>query len=506
MSTSTATSDALTIATTAGRVRGTERRGIRRWMGIPYAAAPVGPLRFRAPQPAPAWEGVRPAENAGPAEPQQGNPLAGGIPKDFPRSEDCLNLNVFAPDGARDLPVLVFIHGGAYRTGTGGVPIYDGTKLAQHGIVVVTINYRLGVFGSMDLRALNGDGIEFDANCTLRDQIAALQWVQHEIAAFGGDPARVTIAGESSGGNSITTLLGTPSARGLFSGAIAQSPHPQTAHAASKKAEHAHELVRRLGLDPAHAARELLRVPAPRLQTVAQQLDDDVTEATPLVAVFSPTLDGDLLPEHPMAAVRAGRASQVPLVIGTNRDESSLFAKSKIPALPTTAERAELLVKGTDEPAWERIRALYGTERPWTDAGGDGVFHVPSIEVAEAHAAHGNPVWMYRFDHASPSMRAIGLGAAHGTELPYLFGTFGSTLGRLITFTDSPRTKRRVHDVLAGSWTSFVRDGAPSHRGWEWPRYEDGDRAVLAIDTVSRVLHDPDADVRRAWSGVTYDY
>jgi para-nitrobenzyl esterase len=505
MSTSTATTDSLTVLTSAGAVRGTTARGVHRWMGIPYAASPVGELRWRAPRPAPPWEGVRPAVDAGPAEPQQGNPFAGGIPTSFPRSEDCLNLNVFAPVDADALPVMVFIHGGAYRTGAGGIPIYDGTRLAQHGVLVVTINYRLGVFGSMDLRALNGDGIEFDANCTLRDQIAALQWVHDEIAAFGGDPGRVTIVGESAGGNSITTLLGTPSAHHLMHGAIAQSPHPQTAHAADKKAEHAHELVRRLGLDPAHAARELLRVPAPRLQTVAQQLDDDVTAATPLVAVFSPTLDDDLLPEHPLAAFRAGRANPVPLVIGTNHDESSLFAKSKTPILPTTPDRVELLVRGTDPGAWDRIRALYAT-RPWTEAGGDGVFQVPSIEVAEAHAAHGNPVWMYRFDHASPSMRAIGLGAAHGTELPYLFGTFGSSLGRLITFTDSPRTKRRVHDVLAGSWTSFVRTGVPEHRGWEWPRYSDGDRAVLAIDTVSRVLHDPDADVRRAWSGVTYDY
>lgn len=511
-----------TVRTSSGAVRGSVHRGVRRWLGLPYAAAPVGPLRFRAPQPVEPWEGVRPATEPGPAAPQKPRPFTGGIATSFPQSEDCLYLNVHSPEsaGAELLPVLVFVHGGAYRSGTGGSPDYDGTPLAALGIVVVTISYRLGAFGSMDLRALDddADGIHFDANCTLRDQVAALAWVRDEIAAFGGDAARVTIAGESAGGNSITTLLATPSARGLVHGAIAQSAHPMTAHTPEKKAEHARMLVERLGLDPAHAGRDLLRVPAARLQAVGEELDDDVTRATPLVAVFSPTIDGDVLPEHPLEAFRAGRANPVPLLIGTNHDESSLFKRSKTAILPTTEARAEQLVAGTDPEAWERIRALYSTEpgagdvrRDWIAAGGDGVFTVPSIDVAQAHAANGHPTWMYRFDHASPLMRLVGLGAAHGTELPYLFAAYGTPLGRIVTGTDTPRVRRRVHRVLAGSWAAFVRDGVPSHAGWTWPRYEvedgaAGARATLCIDTVSHVEHDPDAEVRRAWSGTHYEF
>jgi para-nitrobenzyl esterase len=485
-------------------------------MGVPYAAAPVGDLRFRAPQPVEPWDGVRPAIEPGPAAPQKPRPFTGGIPASFPQSEDCLYLNVVSPPAsAEPLPVLVFIHGGAYRSGTGGSPDYDGTTFAERGVVAVTVSYRLGVFGSMDLRVLNddADGIAFDANCTLRDQVAALAWVRDNIAAFGGDPDRVTIAGESSGGNSVTTLMGTPAARPLFAGAIAQSPHPMTAHTPEKKSEHAHMLVERLGLDPAHAGRDLLRVPAPRLQSVGEQLDDDVTRATPLVAVFSPTIDGDVLPEHPLQAFRGGRANPVPLVIGTNHDESSLFKRSKTAILPTTEDRAHQLVAGTDPAAWDRIRRLYTADpaagkvrRDWVAAGGDGVFHVPSIDVAEAHAANGHPTWMYRFDHASPLMRLVGLGAAHGTELPYLFAAYGTPLGRIVTGTDTPRVRRRVHSVLAGSWSAFVRDGVPSHEGWTWPRYDDADRATLCIDRVSHVERDPDADVRRAWSGTHYEF
>jgi para-nitrobenzyl esterase len=523
--TSTAAAVPLTVRTTAGALRGFRRDGVLRWMGVPYAQPPVGPLRFVAPQPVEPWEGVRPAVEPGAACPQVPHPFTGGIPYAFPQSEDCLYLNVFSPDAADDLPVLVFIHGGAYRSGTSGIAEYDGSALARLGVVVVTISYRLGVFGSMDLRSV-GVG---DANCTLRDQVAALGWVHDEIAAFGGDPSRVTIVGESSGGNSITTLLATPSAREFFHGAIAQSPHPQTAHSADKKAPHARALVDRLGLsdhlaqsdqlaqseqpapDATALGAALRAVPAPRLLAVANQLDSDITAESPLVAAYSPTIDGDVLPEHPLQAMRAGRANPVPLVIGTNHDESSLFKHGKTPVIPNSEPRVELLVAGTDPTAWQRIRGLYGSgrgneRRDWAAAGGDGVFHVPSIEAAEAHASAGNPVWMYRFDHASPLMRAIGLGATHGTELPYLFAAFGTPVARAVTGTDSARTKRRVHEVLAGSWTSFVRDGVPSHRGWVWPRYTTDDRATLAIDMVSRVVHDPDRAVREAWTGVVYDY
>lgn len=507
MTSTLAATDSLIVATASGSVLGAAKAGVRRWMGIPYAAAPVGRLRWRAPQPVEPWEGVRPALEPGPACPQQPHPFTGGISTTFPQSEDCLTLNVFSPRDADRLPVLVFIHGGAYRSGASGIPEYDGSALARRGVVVVTLSYRLGVFGSMDLRALNGDGVEFDANCTIRDQVAALRWVRDEIAGFGGDPDRVTIVGESSGGNAVTTLLATPSARGLFHGAIAQSPHPQTAHTAAKKAPHAEMLAERLGVDRSHAAREMLRVPATRLQSVAAALDRDITAESPLVAAFSPTIDGDVLPEHPLHALRAGRAAAVPLVVGTNKDEYSIFEHGRAPVIPNTEARVRQLVEGTDPAAWARISALYGNGRaPWSAAGGDGVFRVPSIEVAEAHARAGHPTWMYRYDHASPLLRATRLGAAHGTELPYLFGSFRTRVGRIVTGTDVPRVRARIAEVLQGSWVGFVRDGVPSHRGWTWPGYDDERRRTLSIDTVSRVLDDPDRTVRQAWSAVVYEY
>ncbi|WIB63180.1 carboxylesterase/lipase family protein [Curtobacterium sp. MCBD17_040] len=510
MTTPTST-ESLTVRTTGGAVRGVERDGIRRWLGVPYAEPPVGELRWRAPRRVRPWEGVRPAVAPGPAGPQRPHPYTGGIARRFPQSEDCLYVTVTSPTDADGLPVLVFVHGGAYRSGSGGTPDYDGGALARLGVVLVTVSYRLGVFGSMDLRVLGGDGVTFDANCTLRDQIAALGWVAENVAGFGGDPARITVFGESSGGNSVTTLLAAPSARPVLAGAIAQSAHPMTAHSPENKAEHARMLARRLGLDPAHAGRAMRVMPVSRLRTVAEEVDDAVTRESPLVAVMSPTIDGDVLPEHPLAAARAGRTAPVPLVIGTNHDEASLFKHARTPILPNTRERVERLVAGTDPEAWQRIRRLYADDadrprRDWVAAGGDGVFHVPSIDMAEAHAAAGNPTWMYRFDHASPLMRLVGLGAAHGTELPYLFGTFRTPLGRIVAGTDTPATRRRIHEVLAGSWTAFARDGVPSHRGWTWPRYTAQDRETLCIDRVSHVERDPDRAVREAWSGVHYEF
>ncbi len=321
----------LVVETTAGRVRGETVAApggtpVRRFLGIPYAAPPVGDLRWRAPRPAPPWPGVRDSRAYGPSCPQAA-PLASPLPgfRMTETSEDCLSLNVWTPELAGSRPVMVWIHGGAYVSGGSAQPVYDAARLATEGdVVVVTINYRLGVLGFL---ALDGDA---DANCGLRDQLAALAWVREHAGAFGGDPRSVTVFGESAGAGSILHLLGSARRRGAFDRAIVQSGEPRTL-TTDEAALVTSEVARTVGLQTATAS-ALRSVPVEQL--VAAQADAAAaTLATIGMMPFNPAIDGDVCDRTVLDAVRAGRADDVPLVIGTTRDELSLFPDPRAESL-----------------------------------------------------------------------------------------------------------------------------------------------------------------------------
>lgn len=492
------------IDTDAGRVRGTRSGRLGVWRSIPYAAAPTGDLRFRAPQPVVPWTGVREATEFGAACPQDRRLLRLG-PRTVQRAdEDCLSLNVTAPlDAGPPRPVLVFIHGGAYVFGSSATPVYDGRPLAERGdAVIVTINYRLGVFGYLDPSGYSSPDRPLETNLGLRDQIAALEWVRSNIAAFGGDPDAVTIFGESAGGSAVTALMAAPGARGLFHRAIAQSPAVDLVLTSEQSRYFGRGLVELLGADPddAEAARRALTESDQwELFRAGRRLGGRANRATPGLMPFGPVVDGLALPAHPLDAARAGHTHPVPLVIGTNRDEGTLFPKA-LDALPQTPERIDRLFARTEPEAQDRILAAY-PGYPDADAaialGADFTLWAPTVEFSAAHAAHA-PTFAYRFDYAPPVLHWLGLGATHASELLAVFGYGDSAAGRLLTLPGGRGGLAAVTADIQDRWLGFARTGRP---GPDWPHYSAERRITRIFDTVPATAHDPHRVRRLAWAG-----
>jgi para-nitrobenzyl esterase len=485
-----------------GAVRGQAEAGVSAFLGLPYAAPPFGANRMRPPQPVRPWDGERDAGAYGPTAPKgdyppQYTPL---FPEVVIPGEDCLNLNVWTPDpNATGLPVLVWIHGGSFMNGSGSVGEYHGAAFARDGVVCVTINYRLAAEGFLFL----DDGA---ANLGLLDQLAALRWVQGNISAFGGDPARVTVAGESAGAMSVTTLLSMPLAQGLFSQAIAQS------------GAGAHTLSRDEALMVSGYLADALGVPADRDSIKAVPLEKLVQAASDLVVEvqtapdparwgqlalsllpFAPTVDGTVLPEAPLAAIAAGQGGDVRLLIGSNRDEARLFfvAAGTMDLVDDAMVAATAGAYGLSADSL----AVYRANRPGASAGDllaavitDWFFAIPPVRVAEARAGHGTAsTWAYRFDHPAPEDNG-GLGACHGAELPFVFDTIARDDVRpRIGDAPSQAVADRVHRV----WVDFITRGDPG-----WPAYDLADRSTGLLSDRVEAARDPAADERALWDGI----
>ncbi|HEX5812870.1 MAG TPA: carboxylesterase/lipase family protein [Pseudonocardia sp.] len=501
------TSD-LEVRTTAGVVRGVAvGDDLRAWRGIPYAASTAGEGRFRAPRPPEPWIGVRDASTFGPVPPQQRTLInLIGAGRRTPMGEDCLSVNVVAPAAPGPLrPVMVWIYGGAFSMGSSAMPGYAGHALARSGdVVYVSFNYRLGALGFTDVSRYATAERPFDSNLGIRDQVAALEWVRDNITAFGGDPGNVTVFGESAGGISVTTLLSVPAARGLFHRAIAQSPAPAAAYTPDRAAGWAVQLVGLLGVEEKDAAEALLGASADELVTAGTILDEWANEATPGVLCFAPVVDGDFLPVHPLDAAATGVAHPVPLLIGTNDREGTLFAKSGGNLLPTTPARLARLFASTDPAARDRILAAYPGypgKPAVADVAGDHAFWWPSMRVADGHAGTA-PTFVYRYDLAPRLVRLVGLDATHAAELVPVFGEVDSPLARLQTLAGGRSALRSVSTRMQAHWVHFARHGVP---GPDWPAYDTDRRRTLIIDGIDRVEDAPRADRRAAWSGFT-DY
>jgi para-nitrobenzyl esterase len=440
-----------------GLAAGVAARDIDIYRGLPYAAPPVGDLRWRAPRRPAAWQGVRAASAFGPNCPQRGPKgvpdivLYGGAPE--PTSEDCLTLNVWAPKAtAAPAPVMVWIHGGSGRMGSGALPYYDGSAFARDGVVLVTINYRLGHLGAFAHPAITREDGPKGAY-GLMDQVAALQWVQRNIAAFGGDPKNVTIFGESSGGISVLTLTVMPSARGLFHKAIVQSGggwYPPFGKA--EKIEAAGEAVARAAGAPANASARQLR--ALSAETLATAQGDAQTYP-----------DTTLLPEPQTIAVDAGRHAAVPLMIGSNSGEDSLLDYGG------GMERAKAATKPKDVA---KLRKVYGLDPSQDELAiryslSDGLLAAPARWVGKRWSRHA-PAYVYYFDHVDTADRARRARAAHGAEIYYVFETLG------LQPLDPPAPSdadRKLAAEMHARWVAFARTGSPNIEGAApWPAYE----------------------------------
>ncbi|QBS41497.1 carboxylesterase/lipase family protein [Nocardia sp. CS682] len=489
------------IQTADGVVRGRRGRRVLRWRSLPYAAAPVGDLRFRAPQPVTPWAGVRECTEFGFAAMQHRAGARIGPRRYQPTHEDSLTLNVTVPatPSERPRPVLVFIHGGGYLTGTSALGLYSGGRLAVRGdAVLVSLNYRLGAFGYVDFGEFATPEHPFESNLGLRDQVAALEWVHTNIAAFGGDPGNVTIFGESAGAHAVLSLLAAPAAKGLFHQAISQSPPADWAMTADDARRFARRCVEALGATPDRAAEALRTASANDIRRAVDRTSNRVLRERRGLFPVAPTVDGVVLPQSPIDAITDGNAHRVPLIIGTNRDEGTLFAKFA-DSLPTTPDRLRAALG--DEAAESRIAAVYPgypNAKAAVRAGGDFVFWRPSVTVMAGHSRH-TPTYAYRYDFAPRSLQLAGLGATHAADLIPVFGGGDTPFGRAITAAGGRRGLQSVTDQFQDNWLAFARTGAPLP---SWPPYTEARRTTLIIDSPTRLEHDPDKAKRLAWEGV----
>lgn len=485
-----------------GIIEGFTRDGVHRWRSIPYARPPVGSLRLRAPQPAEPWPGVRYCHGFGYCAPQQRRYTMVGVGKYQPMSEDCLTLNVVAPQSPPEgpLPVMFFVHGGGYILGSSATPIYDGAALARRGCVYVSVNYRLGVLGCMELSSLSTPEHPIDDNLFLRDLVLALQWVKDNIAAFGGDPDNVTIFGESAGAQAVATLLAVPAAEGLFARVISESPASGMVSSAAAAARLAGQFAGLLG-SGGDAAATLKTARAAELGRALEQLISRGMTDMPGAFPVGPTYGTEFLPADPVAAMADGSAHRVPLIVGNNADEGRLFTRF-LPLLPTNEPMIEKLFADAAPELRERIVAAYPgypSSAACVRLGGDFAFGSATWQIAEAHSRHA-PTYVYRYDYTPRALRWAGFGATHAMELLAVFDTYRTRYGSMLTAAADRQSARFVSRDVQTRWREFSRTGVP---GTGWPGYDADKRAVYVFDRTPRVEYDPDADRRLAWEGFT---
>jgi para-nitrobenzyl esterase len=495
------------IETTRGRLTGTLSRDVATFRGIPYARPPVGALRFQPPQPAEPWSGERRATRPGPVPVQAALPYfrfvnAGGARQ----SEDCLHLNVWTPglDDARR-PVLVWIHGGAFLVGSGSTPIYEGSVLARRGdLVVVTINYRLGALGFVHLDGVAGPAFEGTVNLGVHDQIAALEWVRDNIERFGGDPNNVTVCGQSAGAMSIAALLGAPRARSLFQRAILQSGAARHVLSREKADEVGDRFLWELR-DVERTPEAFGAIPVERILKVQGVINREMMNPIDLM-VMLPCVDGSLIDEQPLDAVRRGATANLSMMIGTTLEEWKLFSPLEatitrlgedqlvarfgevLPHFATHAPEPEVAARHYREA----VRTRGGRTTPvevWSAFQSTRVFHHPAHELADLQARNARDVYSYLFSWRPPALGRT-LGACHAMELPFVFGLTSHPAVR--PFTGFAGPARKLSRRMQHAWIAFAHGGNPGHdRLPEWDRYDRDSRPTMIFDRECSIADGP---------------
>jgi para-nitrobenzyl esterase len=490
------------VETTAGKIRGATINGIRTFKGVPYGASTEGANRFMPPRKPVAWTGVRDTLALGPSCPQ----LPGFKTPEIqmmqnlssnPSSEDCLVLNVWTPatDRARR-PVMFWLHGGGFQFGSGGQPFYDGANLARRGdVVTITINHRLGCLGYLHLGDLGGPAFAQSGNVGILDAVAALEWVRDNIERFGGDPKNVTIFGESGGGSKVSTLLGMPSAKGLFHRAVIESGPALTATSRETATKTATAFLNLLGLDKT------------RLDQLQKRSIEELIEAQSMVrGGFSPVHDGDVIPENMFDPVATPISADVPLLIGSNKDEGTFLLQSDAELFTLDDAGLKSRVKnsagGSDEAA-ERILSTYRKTYPgakptdyWVQIYTDRSMRMRSITLAERKAALNKaPVYMYYF-----AWNTVGFGgkykALHMAEIPFVFDNIWAAEA----MTHGLPEAKTLAAKMSSAWIAFARNGKPVGEGLpEWPAYDADHRATMILDNAPRVENDPAHELRSFW-------
>lgn len=502
----TADNDDLVVITQSGKVKGSMLNGVMVFKSIPYAAPPVGEHHFAIPAPHLPWQGTRDATKQGPSAPFP-KQAAGDIDdtptlgKGWIKGDDFLTTNVWTPaTGDKHLPVMVYIHGGAFVIGTSDVPLFDGTAFAKKGVVMVSLNYRMGIEGFLKIPGV-------PSNLGIRDQIAALKWVQDNIAAFGGDKDNVTVFGESAGAISVGVLIASPAALGLFKRCIMQSGSGQAALSGEQADRIATQYAKTLKIKNSRESylnftpEELLAAQpkvTPKMLQLKTKTHEDPTGG---VAIFFPVIDGDIIPDMPLTTVRNKQASEYDLLLGYNTDEMNLFLiptgvlkKIKLPLVLNIAVRKV-------HPAPAPLIALFRKEYPKKNLG--EIFsailtsyqaQVPAIRFANAQAASGGKTFMYEF--AWPSSVKNGIyGSYHGLEMPFVFNNLQSKGERGMLGPEGG--PQQLADKMQDAWVKFATNGSPG-----WDAYTTTERKTMLIDTNWELQTNPHAKVLAAWDGV----
>ncbi|MCP5042675.1 MAG: carboxylesterase/lipase family protein [bacterium] len=509
------------VETQYGKIRGSEATGIRSFKGVRFARAPTGPYRFRPPAPPEPWTGVQDATEHGPAAPQYALPWFGWISAaGVPSGDDCLSLNLWTPglDGARR-PVMVWIHGGGFMVGSGSTGIYDGHDLARRtDVVVVSLNYRLGPLGYAHLGSVLGEGFEESTNLGVRDQIAALEWVRDHIEHFGGDPGNITVFGQSAGAMSIGALLGAPRARKLFQKAICMSGAADHVIERDVAQEVADSFLRALG-GPVPTPDALGRIATSDILRAQASVMAEMSNMKQMM-VFLPMVDGDVIPEQPNAAIRAGATADIPLLVGTTLDEWRLFrlidpgprgldeaglaerlgeALECFPAAPSVREATQLL----RDTLRSRIDARIPSE-VWTAFQSARVMHFPATRLADAQVAGGGMAHNYLFAWRPPALRRA-LGACHGLDIPFVFGAVTNPL--VLSLAGFSPAAIRLSRKMQRAWSSFARHGMPGHSQLPaWTCYEPSRRNTMVFGRRCELSPEPlesERNLLESWSGQT---
>ena len=493
-----ATADPI-VTTTAGKLGGAMQGRVAVFKGVPYGASTGGANRFRPPQPVAPWTGVREAKAFGLLSPQPMFPI---IPEELgsmaqgPQGDDCLVLNVWTPtlDTAEKRPVMVWFHGGGYAVGGGSAPWYDGQNLAdRHGVVVVTVNHRLNVFGFLYLDELAGADFAGSGNAGMLDCVAALKWVHGEIARFGGDPGNVTIFGESGGAGKVSTLMAMPDAKGLFHRAIAESGAALRHNTPAQASKSAKALLDHLGIAPGETARLQALTPEAILAGVASLKPP---------ANFGPVVDGHAVPAHPFDPSAPALSADVPFMTGSNLTEVTFFLDTPLEPLDDAGlhEHVKSYTK-TDAATADRLVSLYRVNHPTREntvlyqiIASDYWMRSVVLAQAERRAWQGGaPVYVYQFNWMSPG-RGGKLNCPHGSEIPFAY----DNVDKATVLVGEGASQQALADRMSAAWVSFARSGRPEAPHLpHWPAYSEG-RAVMVFDNECRVELDPGSEGRVA--------
>ena len=491
------------VETTAGKVRGTIEGKVSAFRGVPYGASTAGSGRFMPPQKPQSWSGVKDTVELGHRSPQAASgliPEVAAVDANEPAGEDCLVLNVWTPStgAGHKRPVMVWLHGGGFTSGSGGFKIYDGVNLAgKHDVVVVTVNHRLNAFGYLYLADLGGAKYANSTNVGMLDIVAALQWVHDNISNFGGDAANVTIFGQSGGGAKVSTLLAMPSAAGLFHRAVIESGASLrgiSRDAANKSTE---AFLAKVGLKP-NQIDELQNMPVERL---VQAISGGGLTGVPGLR-FGPVVDGKTLPANPFDPTAPEISANVPLLIGTTQTEVTFFPGQQLDPLDEAAARQRIKqnLRASDADT-DKVIAAYKRVDPGItnvdlclESASDSFAWTNAITAAERKGALGKaPAYMYYFKWRSP-VRDGKLKAMHCMEIPFVFDN--PDAGK--PMTGSGEDRYALASKISGAWAAFARTGNPSQKGLAWPAYNTTKRSTMILDDKCEVVEDPRKEVRLA--------